>query len=130
MNPNSDENQLARRDSQLPISKPGNLLDSAFTVLSRDQQNQLVARAGEERIKIDASEKAADLRDRTSTADMVKTVQMAKALDHSTRSDHTIRSHMETASGHTSIEIKKNNNTVIIVVAVVIGLIVLVLFSR
>lgn len=126
---NSDDNQLARRETQLPISKPGNLLDSAFTALSKEEQQQLVAKAGEERIKIDASEKAADLRDRNSTADMVKTVQIAKALDH-TKADHTIKAHMETASGHTTVEIKKNNNTVIIVVAVVIGLIVLVLFSR
>ncbi len=127
---NSDDNQLVRRENQLPIAKPGNLLDGAFAGLSKDQQNKLAVRAGEERIKIDASEKAADLRDRSSSSDMVKTVQIAKALDHTTKSDHTIRAHIETASGHTSIEIKKNNNTVIIVVAVVIGLIVLVLFSR
>lgn len=126
----NDDNQLARRESPLPISKPGNLLDSAFTGLSEEQKKQLAVRAGEERMKIDASEKAADLRDRNSTADMVKTVQMAKALDLSTKADHTIKSHMETASGHTTVEIKKNNNTVVIVVAVVIGLLVLVFFSR
>lgn len=98
--------------------------------MTADQRNKLVTKATEARVRLDEAEMAADLRDRNSTKDAVKVVQIARALDTTTKSDHTIRADMETASGHTNIEIKKNNNTVIIVVAVVIGAIFLMLFSR
>jgi hypothetical protein len=130
MPPENEGNQLSRTSSPSPILRPGNTLDTALEKLSKDHQNQLTVKAAEAQVRIDTSEKEADLRDRASTRDMAKTIDAARILDTQTKTDHTIKSTFETASGHTSFEIKKNNNTVIIVVAVVIGTVVLMLFSR
>ncbi len=125
-----NENQLTRRDSQAPILRPGNTLETALGHMTADQRTRLVAKATEARVRLDEAEMAADQRDRNSTRDSIKVVQMARALDQMTKSDHTIKATMETASGQTNIEVKRNNNLVIIVVAVVIGAVFLVLFSR
>jgi hypothetical protein len=128
-----DENyQITPRLGESPasISKPGNLLDATLAGLPPDQQAKILAKVAEKRVELDHSEKSADLRHRASTAGMVQTVQTVRALEASSKSDYTVKADFETASGRTSVEVKKNNNTMIIVVAVVIAVIFLVIFSR
>jgi hypothetical protein len=74
--------------------------------------------------------KKAELRYRTSTADMANTIDHVRQLETSTKSDYTVRAQYNTASGHTNVEIKKSNNTIIIVVAIVIALIVAFIFYK
>lgn len=61
---------------------------------------------------------------------MHNTVRNVQDLESSTNSDYSVKAIFETASGKTSIEVKKSNNTTIIVVAVTIAVIFLVLFSK
>jgi hypothetical protein len=61
---------------------------------------------------------------------MHNTARHVRDLESSTKSDYTVRANFETASGSTSVEVKKSNNTTIIVVAVVVALIFLVLFAK
>lgn len=60
---------------------------------------------------------------------MDKTAEHVKRLEGVTKSDYTIKANYETASGNTTVEIKKSNYTVAIVIAVVIAIVFLILFS-
>jgi len=87
-------------------------------------------KAIEKKLELDAKAVEADNRHRASSVDMANTIHQVRALENSTRSDYTVRADYETASGRTNVEIKKANNTVIIVIAIVIGILVLMLFSK
>lgn len=112
------------------VTRPGNLLDSALAHLPQEQQLSLMQKALEKKLEIDAKAVEADQRHRASSVDMANTIHQVRALENSTRSDYTVRADYETASGRTNVEIRKSNNTVIIVIAVVIGILVLILFSK
>jgi hypothetical protein len=112
------------------VTRPGNLLDSALAHLPQEQQLALMQKALERKLEIDAKAVEADQRHRASSVDMANTIHQVRALENSTRSDYTVRADYETASGRTNVEIRKSNNTVIIVIAIVIGVLVLMLFSK
>jgi len=128
----SEEKSLVPRSGQslASISEHGNLLDAALANLPQEQRQRLVEKALEKRLELDAAAKSADQRHRASSIDMANTIHQVRALESSTKSDYTIRAEYETASGRTSVEIKKGNNTVIIVVAVVIAIVFLILFAK
>jgi hypothetical protein len=111
-------------------STTGSLLDAALQHLPSDQRDKLVAKALEEKLKLDVEAVRAQQRHDRSGIDMHNTVRHVRELESSTKSDYTVRSTFETASGNTSVEVKKSNNTTIIVVAVVVAVIFLVLFAR
>jgi hypothetical protein len=121
----SPNNDLATR----PVST-GSLLDTAFQNFPAEQRDKLLAKALEKKLELEVdAAKAAQRHDR-SAIDMDNTVRHVRDLESSTKSDYTVRATFETASGNTSVEIKKSNNTTIIVVAVVVAVIFLVLFAK
>lgn len=130
MNSNEENKNLSIRRHDSTISQPGNLLDAAMSNLPAEQQKALMQKAIEKRLDLDAEEKRADLRHRTSSTDMANTIGQVRALENSTKSDYTVRAEYETATGRTHVEIKKSNNTVIIVVAIVIGVATLLVLSK
>lgn len=111
-------------------SSSGSLLDTAFQHLPAEQRDKLLAKAIEKKLELDVDAVKAAQRHERSGIDMHNTVRHVRDLESSTKSDYTVRANFETASGNTSVEVKKSNNTTIIVVAVVIALIFLVLFAR
>ena len=123
--PKSPKTDIATRPQST-----GSLLDAAFQHLPAEHREQLMAKAIEKKLEIEVDAvKAAQRHDR-SGIDMANTVRHVREIESSTKSDYTVRANFETASGNTSVEVKKSNNTTIIVVAVVIALIFLVLFRR
>lgn len=121
----SPKNDLTTR----PASN-GSLLDAAFQNLPAEQRDKLLAKALDKRLELEVdAAKAAQRHDR-SGIDMHNTVRHVRDLESSTKSDYTVRASFETASGNTSVEVKKSNNTVIIVIAVVVAVIFLVLFAK
>lgn len=108
----------------------GSLLDSALASLPAEQREKLIQKALDKKLDLDVEAIKANLRFNSSSADMVNTVDQVRKLEASTRSDYTVRANCETASGNTSVEVKKSNNTVVIVIAVVVAIVFLVLFSR
>ena len=126
----NDQNNLPVKRDDFTLAKPGSLLDEALSKLPKEQQERMLAKAIEKRIDIDAEAKIADLRYQASSADMANTIRQVHALEQSTKSDYTVRADYQTASGKTSVEVKKSNNTVIIVIAIVIGVILLLFFAN
>lgn len=110
--------------------KRGNLLNLAFNDLSESQKLELKKKILEERINLDVSSAKADQRFYDSSRDMANTIQTVRNLEQSSKSDYEVRSTYKTASGDTTINIKKNKNTVIIVVAVVIGVILFLMLTK
>jgi hypothetical protein len=126
----NDQNNLPVKRDDFTLAKPGSLLDEALSKLPKEQQERMLAKAIEKRIDIDAEAKIADLRYQASSVDMANTIRQVHALEQSTKSDYTVRADYQTASGKTSVEVKKSNNTVIIVIAIVIGVILLLFFAN
>jgi uncharacterized membrane protein len=124
----NDQNNLPAKREDFTLVKPGSLLDEALSKLPKEQQERMLSKAIEKRIDIDAEAKIADLRYQASSVDMANTIRQVHALEQSTKSDYTVRADYQTASGKTSVEVKKSNNTVIIVIAIVIGIILLLVF--
>ena len=121
----SPKNELTTR----PVST-GSLLDTAFQNLPAEQRDRLLAKALDKKLELEVdAAKAAQRHDR-SGIDMHNTVRHVRDLESSTKSDYTVRANFETASGNTSVEVKKSNNTTIIVIAVVVAVIFLVLFAK
>lgn len=116
--------------SVVPMSGTGSLLDSALVNLPPEQREKLIQKALEKKLDLDVEAMKANRRFNASSADMANTVDQVRKLEASTRSDYTVRANYETASGNTSVEVKKSNNTVVIVIAVVVAIVFLVLFSR
>lgn len=108
----------------------GGLLDATFQHLAPEQRQRLAEKAIEKKLELDVQAIQAAQRHERSSADMHNTVRHIGELERSTKSDYTVRATFETASGNTSVEVKKSNNTTIIVVAVVIAVIFLILFAR
>jgi hypothetical protein len=126
----TDSSSKPSRTDVTTKSSTGSLLDAAFQNLPKDQRDKLLAKALDKRLELEVdAAKAAQRHDR-SGIDMTNTVRHVRDLESSTKSDYTVRASFETASGNTSVEVKKSNNTTIIVVAVVVALIFLVLFAK
>lgn len=121
---NDGSNDLVNR----PAS--GNLLEAAFQDLPLEQRQKLIEKALEKKLELDVEAVRAEQRHTRSERDMHNTVRTVKDLESSTSSDYTVKANFETASGKTSIEVKKGNNTTIIVVAVTIAIILLILFAK
>ena len=111
-------------------SSSGSLLDTAFQGLPQEQRQKLLEKALEKKLELDVEAVKAARRHEQSGADMHNTVRHVRDLESSTKSDYIVRANFETASGNTSVEVKKSNNTTIIVVAIVIAVIFLILFAR
>ncbi len=121
----SPKNELTTRSPST-----GSLLDTAFQNLPAEQRDKLLAKALDKKLELEVdAAKAAQRHDR-SGIDMNNTVRHVRDLESSTKSDYTVRANFETASGNTSVEVKKTNNTTIIVIAVVVAVIFLVLFAK
>ncbi|MDP3029344.1 MAG: hypothetical protein Q8O04_07595 [Deltaproteobacteria bacterium] len=115
------------------VNRPGSsgsLLETAFQSLPKEQRQKLMEKALEKKLELDVEAARAEGRHIRSDTDMHNTVRHVRELESSTKSDYTVKATFETASGNTSVEVKKSNNTTIIIVAVVIAVVFLVLFSR
>lgn len=129
--PNRDQSSrtdIVSSGNSLPGQR--NLLDQAFDHLTEDQKKALSLKAIEKKLDIDESAKRAALRHQASLVDMENTIRQVQDIEQSTKSDYTIKADYDTASGHTSVQIKKTSNTSIIVIAIVIAVLAMILLAK
>lgn len=111
-------------------SGAGSLLDSALANIPAEQREKLIQKALEKRLDLDVEAVRANRRFDASSSDMTNTIDHVRRLESSTKSDYTVKANYETASGYTTVEVRKSTNTVLIVIAVVVAVVFLILFSR
>ena len=122
-----EEERVANEEIQTALErlhKGGNLLDLEWNALTDEEKERLRKKVIEARFDLEVSRAKADQRFENAARDIAKTLQGLKALDES-KGNYEVKSDFETASGKTSIRVKKDTNTAIIVVAIVIGIIIL-----
>ena len=103
-----------------------NLLDVAVEGLSPKDVEQIRARALEEKLRLDVGASEADQRFFNTARQMAADVRTARELDQG-RNDFSIDSTHATASGQTTVRIKKSTNMGFMVVAVIVGVVALLL---
>jgi hypothetical protein len=107
-----------------------NLLDLAVAGMSEQDVQQLRGRAVEEKLRLAVSAREADHRFVNAARDMGATVRLAQELDHG-RNDYSVDGTYETASGRTTVHVKKSTNQAFLIVAIVVGVLaLLVLMNR
>lgn len=132
-----DMNELNSR-KQIAVSrtavekdcKAGSLLDAAMSSLPAEHRDDLRRKALEKQLDLDAEAMKAQRRFDSSSVDMDNTVSTIRRLETATRADYTVRGNYETASGNTTVEVKRNNNTAVVVIAIAVAVVVFALFSR
>lgn len=112
-----------------PGSSPPKLLDAAFSVLSKEQQEKVLAAATELALQQEVKDREAQRRFDSSGADMQRHVALVREHEEG-KSDFTATSEFNTASGKTTVRVTRSNSTVAIVIAVVVAVIFFVLFAR
>lgn len=107
-----------------------NWLDVDATRLSGQERAELERRIIDEQLSLDVKDKIADRQFRDSSRDMARDLQYVKSLDESVRGDFQVDAKYQSASGETSVQIKRNTNFTYTVIAVVVGIVILYLLGR
>jgi uncharacterized membrane protein len=127
---NSRKQTTASHTAVAKNYQAGSLLDAAMSNLPADQREDLIRKALDRQLDLDAEEMKAQRRFDCSSADMNQILTDIHRLETTTKADYTVRGNYETASGNTTIEVKRNNNTVVIIVAIAAAICMFALFSR
>ncbi len=129
MNDN-DENELAprKRASLFPVTAE-DIVDNALHNLDEKQAAEVTRKAADEIVRIAVQKRTAEYKNAAAQEEMSNLINNADMLDRSV-SNYQINSTFETASGTTSVEIKKTpfSPANIILAAVGIAIILLLLY--
>jgi len=112
-----------------PRTRP-NLLDVPVEGLTPPEKKEIQKQVVAEQIRLDVRTKEAEGRFVASARDMARDVELVRALEQSTRGDYTVDGQYQTASGQTTVKVRRNTNTAMIIIAIVIGVIVLLVLTR
>ena len=129
----SDENDdlVPQKQSLFPLTAD-DIVDNALQSLDEQQAREVTKKAADEVVRIAVEKRKAEYRSDRAQEEMRNLINNANLLDEKV-GDYKINSTFETATGTTSVEIKKSktNFTLIIVgVVVVIVMILLLLFLK
>jgi len=124
-----DENDdlIPQRQSLFPLNAD-DIVDNALQSLDEQQAKEVTKKAADEVVKIAVEKRKAEYRSDRAQEEMRNLISNANLLDEKV-DDFKINSTFETATGTTSVEIKKSktNTTLIIVGVVLIVLLTLLL---
>ena len=124
-----DENDdlIPQRQSLFPLNAD-DIVDNALQSLDEQQAKEVTKKAADEVVKIAVEKRKAEYRSDRAQDEMRNLISNANLLDEKV-DDFKINSTFETATGTTSVEIKKSktNTTLIIVGVVLIVLLTLLL---
>src|SRR5438093_9056026 len=128
-----DENDdlIPQKQSLFPMTAD-DIVDNALQNLDEQQAREVTKKAADEIVRIAVEKRKAEYRSDRAQEEMRNLISNANLLDEKV-GDYKINSTFETATGTTSVEIKKSktNFTLIIVgVALVVLLILLLVFMR
>jgi len=127
-----DENDdlVQQKRSLFPLTAE-DIVDNALQSLDEQQAREVTKKAADEVVKIAVEKRKAEYRSDRAQDEMRNLINNANLLDEKV-GDYKINSTFETATGTTSVEIKKSktNFTLIIVGVALIVLVILLLILR
>jgi hypothetical protein len=128
-----DENDdlVPQRQSLFPLSAD-DIVDNALQSLDEKQAREVSKKAADEVVRIAIEKRKAEYRSDRAQDEMRSLINNANLLDQKV-GDYKISSTFETATGTTSVEIKKSKTNVILIIAAIaisILLVLVVLLTR
>ena len=128
----NDENDdlVPQKKSLFPLTAE-DIVDNALQSLDEQQAREVTKKAADEVVKIAVEKRKAEYRSDRAQDEMRNLINNANLLDEKV-GDYKINSTFETATGTTSVEIKKSktNFTLIIIGVALIVLVILLLVLR
>ncbi|MDQ3685571.1 MAG: hypothetical protein M3430_08200 [Acidobacteriota bacterium] len=122
----NDGEELAPKKGTLFPLTADDILDNALQNLDERQARDVTKKAAEEVVRVAVEKRMAEHRSGAAQEEMRNLINNANLLD-GRGGDYKINSTFETASGTTSVEIRKSKSTRAIAVAVIAGLLVVLL---
>ena len=122
-----DENEdlVPQKQSLFPVSAD-DIVDNALQSLDETQAREVTRKAADELVKIAVEKRKAEYRTDAAQQEMRNLINNANLLDQKV-GDYQINSTFETATGTTSVEIKKSRSSYVILAAGIAVFILLVL---
>ena len=118
MEDNNDD-LIPQKQSLFPVSAE-DIVDNALQNLDEKQAKEVTKKAADELVRIAVEKRKAEYRSDRAQDEMRNLINNANLLDERV-SDYKINSTFETATGTTSVEIKKSrSNTIILISAIAI----------
>lgn len=122
----NDGEALAPKKGTLFPLTADDILDNALQSLDEKQARDVTKKAAEEVVRVAVEKRMAEHRSGAAQAEMQNLINNANLLD-GRGGDYKINSTFETASGTTSVEIRKSKSTWAIAVGLIAGMLVVVL---
>jgi predicted RND superfamily exporter protein len=125
----ADENDdlIPQKQSLFPMTAD-DIVDNALQNLDEQQAREVTKKAADEVVKIAVEKRKAEYRSDRAQEEMRNLIDNANLLDEKV-CDFKINSTFETATGTTSVEIKKSKtNTVVLIAAILIVVLLILLF--
>jgi glycosylphosphatidylinositol transamidase (GPIT) subunit GPI8 len=125
----SDENDdlVPQKQSLFPLTAD-DIVDNALQSLDEQQAREVTKKAADEVVRIAVEKRKAEYRSDRAQEEMRNLINNANLLDEKV-GDYKINSTFETATGTTSVEIKKSKtNFTLIIVGVVVVIVMILLF--
>lgn len=114
---------IPQKQSLFPVSAE-DIVDNALQSLDEKQAREVTKKAADELVRIAVEKRKAEYRSDRAQDEMRNLINNANLLDERV-SDYKINSTFETATGTTSVEIKKSrSNTIIMISAIAIFLLI------
>jgi len=118
MEDNNDD-LIPQKQSLFPVSAD-DIVDNALQSLDENQAREVTKKAADELVRIAVEKRKAEYRSDRAQDEMRNLINNANLLDERV-GDYKINSTFETATGTTSVEIKKSrSNTIILISAIAI----------
>src|SRR5215213_1380568 len=124
-----DENKdlVPKKQTLFPLT-PDDIVDNALQNLDENQARRVTQKAADEMVRIAVDKRKAEYKNSAAQEEMRNLINNANLLDKSV-DDYKINSTIETASGTTSVEIRKSKFTTKNIIAIALGLAVLILLA-
>lgn len=121
------DNLIPKGQSLFPLTAD-DIVDNALQSLDEQQAREVTKKAADEVVKIAVEKRKAEYRSDRAQEEMRNLIHNANLLDEQV-SDYKINSTFETATGTTSVEIKKSKTTfTLIVLGIIVLLAIILLF--
>jgi hypothetical protein len=124
MEDNNDD-LVPQKQSLFPVSAE-DIVDNALQNLDEKQAREVTKKAADELVRIAVEKRKAEYRSDRAQDEMRNLINNANLLDERV-SDYKINSTFETATGTTSVEIKKSRSNTIILISAIAIFVLLVL---
>ena len=124
---NENDDLMPQKQSLFPLTAE-DIVDNALQSLDEQQAKEVTKKAADEVVKIAVEKRKAEYRTDRAQEEMRNLIANANLLDEKV-GDYKINSTFETATGTTSVEIKKSKtNFTLIVVGIVLAVLVILFF--